>query len=471
MKRKKILIGLLLIFAGLCAFIGIEKTAVRHVEKINTVDKEIISLSSEQVTEISWTNENKTLSFIKSKDQAVWQDKEDAQFPVSQEKFKTFLEKFESVHASFIIEDVKDYAQYGLEHPAATMEIVCGEEKQRISFGDFSTMDAKRYVKTVDGTVYLIDDDLVKYMSPNRDDYMASDELYNYSTVKAVSIRVRENVSDDIKELKIQYLPDEVHSYDETIMHYLIDGAEYRAVDERRLKNWLQKLTDSELKSYETYTFSEEELKKYGLDRPTFELTVSGEMEESKESLKTPESYKVVLSKTGNKEYYLRVDKSKIIYKIEQGLYDDLCSINYNSIRPVSIFNQDWEKVSSLIVETGENAHTITQDRKDTYYLGENTVELNDAIDKIKKLNITDFEMKDMETQVNNALTAKPEISLAFKLDMGEYPELKVDFYNLSGAYSIARMNGETLGLVKRHNVTEVREALICAILDKKLTL
>lgn len=468
MKRLKLLICLLLVLAGICFFIGIEKTIVHYVEKINTVDKEIINIPQDKVTEVSWTNEGKTLTFIKGKEEAVWQDKTDAEFPVSQEKFESFLEKFKSVHASFIIEDVKDYAQYGLDSPVASLEIVCGEEKQNITFGTFSTMDSKRYVKTVDGIVYLIDDDLVKYLSPNRDEFMSKDELYNYSIVEEISIQGKKSDNKEAPKLDIKYLPNEVHSYDNTVKYYLVDEAKYRIVDEKRMKDWLQKLTGSDFTSYATYTAREADLARYGLDNPAIDITIRGSMEDSNDNQKVPESYKVAVSTIGNNEYYLRVDNSKIIYKIEQSLYDDLCNVNYNNFRPTSIANLDWEKVSALTVDTGENEYEIIHDKKEEYHLGESTLEMKDTIDKISALAINDFEMKDMEEQTSNALKNKPEISLKFKLNIEAFSELKINFYSLSGTYSVVQINGETIGFVRRQDVTGVREAVICAILDGK---
>ena len=57
-----------------------------------------------------------------------------------------FLSHFESVHASFVIEDVEDFAQYGLDDPSCTVTLTSADGSTVFQMGDYSTMDEKRYV-------------------------------------------------------------------------------------------------------------------------------------------------------------------------------------------------------------------------------------------------------------------------------------------------------------------------------------
>ena len=48
---------------------------------------------------------------------------EDEAFPVDEEKMNALLETFQAFGAAFIIHDVTDFAQYGLDDPVCTIDL------------------------------------------------------------------------------------------------------------------------------------------------------------------------------------------------------------------------------------------------------------------------------------------------------------------------------------------------------------
>ena len=85
------------------------------MDSISATSEEILALSADELTGISWTNGETSLSFTQI--DGVWQDASDGEFPIDQDKMADLLAHFESVTASFIIEDVEDFTQYGLASP------------------------------------------------------------------------------------------------------------------------------------------------------------------------------------------------------------------------------------------------------------------------------------------------------------------------------------------------------------------
>lgn len=117
MNRQKKLAVLVGVLVALCAIIAIVSGVQKHMDTISTVDEEIFATSESALTAVSWTKEGSSLSF--TKEEETWQDASDADFPVDQDKMSEFLEHFESVHASFIIEDVQDLPSTGWITPPA----------------------------------------------------------------------------------------------------------------------------------------------------------------------------------------------------------------------------------------------------------------------------------------------------------------------------------------------------------------
>ena len=184
MNRQKKLVVLIGVLVVLCAVIAIVSGVQKHIDTISTVDEEIYATAESALTDVSWTKDGSTLHFVKEND--TWQDASDADFPIDQDKMSDFLDHFESVHASFIIENVEDYGQYGLDNPTCTITFTSADGTTTLQMGDYSTMDEKRYLTLGDGTVYLVDDDPEQYIASDRDDLMRQDTIPDYDTLDSI---------------------------------------------------------------------------------------------------------------------------------------------------------------------------------------------------------------------------------------------------------------------------------------------
>lgn len=90
-------------------------------EQIKNSGEVILEIPTDSVTALSWTNESGTFSFTKDE---TWVYDDDNAFPVDEEKINDLLEQFTSFAAAFAIDDVEDYAQYGLDEPICTIHII-----------------------------------------------------------------------------------------------------------------------------------------------------------------------------------------------------------------------------------------------------------------------------------------------------------------------------------------------------------
>ena len=102
-------------------------------------------------------NGEETLSFHKDGENWVY-DKDDA-FPVDADKIENLLNIFNEFGVSYVIEDVENYADYGLEDPTCTINIKADGEEYQVLLGGFSKMDEQRYVSIGDGKAYLVQTD------------------------------------------------------------------------------------------------------------------------------------------------------------------------------------------------------------------------------------------------------------------------------------------------------------------------
>ena len=156
MKRAKRLSILLGVLAVVCAVTLVVVQYEEKQEEIRTSGDQILSVETSEVQSLSWKTETATLAYHKDES---WRYDEDEAFPVDEEHIEELLEQFQDFRAAFVIEEVTDYAQYGLDEPVCTIGLTAGETSYEIQLGAYSTMDSQRYVSIGDGNVYLVEED------------------------------------------------------------------------------------------------------------------------------------------------------------------------------------------------------------------------------------------------------------------------------------------------------------------------
>ena len=122
MKRNKkigVLLGILLC-VSLAAF-SVSKYE-QQKEIIKNSDEIILEVDGESVKALSWECNTGDFAFHKD-DSGSWLYDADEAFPVEEEKINELLNLFEEFGVSFRIEEVEDFAQYGLEEPVCTIRM------------------------------------------------------------------------------------------------------------------------------------------------------------------------------------------------------------------------------------------------------------------------------------------------------------------------------------------------------------
>ena len=133
MKRAKRLYTLLGILAVVSVLTFCVLNYQEKQEEIKASGEVVLSIDPEEVTAFSWEYEAlDPLSFHKDES---WTYDEDSTFPVDEGQITSLLEQFRNFSAAFIIEDVTDYGQYGLDDPICTIHITAGDTDYEILAG------------------------------------------------------------------------------------------------------------------------------------------------------------------------------------------------------------------------------------------------------------------------------------------------------------------------------------------------
>lgn len=326
-KKLSVLLGALL---AVCLItFGVSQYEV-HKEKIKNSDEIILELPGDTVKSLSWEYNSETLAFHKD---VKWLYDGDGAFPVDEEKINERLDLFNEFGVSFIIEDVEDFGQYGLDKPVCTIHLETDDdESYEILLGDFSKMDSERYVSIGDGNVYLVKKDPLDY-EELRDCGLDKPEL----------------------TVSVNYIPQ------------------------------TEDTGQAEEKTEETFILNvgRDPEEKKAAEKASAGKSMDGEAEE-------PED------KSENEEItaYVRVGQSKIVYRITSDEYKKLVDVSYNALRHQEILSADFADIYQVDISLEGENYTLTSEKEDgdrTWYYKEEKLESSGFFDALKQLKADSF--------------------------------------------------------------------------------
>lgn len=463
MKRAKRIYILLGILAAACLITFAVTRMEEKKEQIKNSEEVILELSEDSVQKLSWNYEETELAFHRD-DDGLWSYDDDKEFPVDEDKINGLLEQFASFSVSFVIEDVEDYGQYGLDEPLCTIQLETSGETYEISLGNYSNMDSQRYLSIGDGNVYLAQTDPLETFEVGLNDLIAQDEIPVFSQAETITFEGTENYS-------IQYKENSGDTYRSEDVYFTEKDGDNQPLDTDKIESYLESLSSLNLTDYVTYKASEEELKTYGLDAPELTVTVKGTSEDA-DGEEVTESVVLNISSVSDEEKetsgddeeeitaYVRVGDSGIIYRISESDYDALTKASYNDLRHSEVIPAEFEDISKMEVTLEGKTYTITSEEKKGEYIYSyknkelDISQLQSAAEALKAYSFTDQEPDGEE-----------EISMTLYLDDENETKIQVKLYRYDGTYCLAEVDKKTVALVKRSLAVDLIEAINSIVL------
>ncbi len=473
MKRAKRIYVLLGILVVACIGTFLVMRIEEKKEQIKNSDEIVLEVSGDSVTSLSWEYEDTALAFHKGDS---WLYDDDEAFPVDEDKVAELLSQFEAFGVSFIIENVEDYAQYGLDEPVCTISLSTEEKSYEIQLGDYSAMDSQRYVSIGDGNVYLAAEDPFEDFEIELSDMIKHDEMPQFASVTGVTFAGEESYN-------LTYEEDSTDTYCDEDVYFTQKDGKNLPLDTSRVDSYLDGISNLGLTDYVTYNATEEELQSYGLDAPELSVTVdytyeneeeeeisdtlvlhvSRDPEEKKEAEEAAEDANADSSSSEEEEItaYARVGESQIVYKITGSEYETLMEAAYDDLRHQEVLTADFADVMQIDITLEENGYTITSEEKDdekTWYYQEEEIDITELKSTITALKADSF--------TSEQATEKEEIRFTVSLDNEKYPQVEIVLYRYDGSYCLAEIDGEPVSLVARSYVVDLIEAVHAIVLN-----
>lgn len=480
MKRSKRILILAGALAVVCAATFALTRYEEHKEKIENSDEVILAVDSASVKSLSWESESGTLAFHRDEH---WVYDADEAFPVDDEKIEELLGLFGEFGVSFIIEDVEDYGQYGLDEPVCTIKFETEEQSYEVKLGDYSSMDAQRYVSIGDGNVYLVKEDPLDTFDAALNDVIDNDETPVFGQVSGISFSGGE-------EYEISYEEDSSATYCADDVYFTERDGEKKPLDTSKVESYLSAVSNLNLTDYATYNATEEELQSYGLDDP--ELTVSVDYtEENEDGEETQQTFVLHVSRDPeeraaaeekeNEEQeeasadasadsetdaeeitaYVRVGESQIVYRITGDEYKSLTAASYDELRHDEVLTADFADITQIDISLEGQEYTLTSKTEDearTWYYGEEELDISGLQSAVEALRADSFTGEEPSEQ--------QEIALNVHLDNETYPEVSIELYRYDGSHCLAVVDGTPVSLVARSGAVDLIEAVHAIVLE-----
>lgn len=469
MKRAKRLYVLLGVLVVVCiAAFAVVKHEERQ-EEIRNSGEIVLEIDPETVDALSWEYESESLAFHKDE---TWQYDEDAAFPVSEEKIQELLESFQALEAAFIIKEVTDYSQYGLDNPVCTIHLSAGEEDYEIKLGNYSTMDSQRYLSTGDGNVYLVEDDPMEDYEITIRDMIANDETPSFGQVTGIQFEG----ADSYQVVYQEYSEESPYTYCSEDVYFRQEGEDLKPLDTNLVESYLSGIENLTLDNYMTYQAGTEDLSQYGLDAPELTVTVTYTPEEDEEGesqtftlhiSRSPEERAAAENDAASEEdeeeeitAYARVGDSEIVYQITGESYEKLIAAGYDDLRHKEALTADFTQVTGLDITLEGSVYNLTSEgsgEDKTFRFGEEEVDVADLQSALEGLTADSFTQEEP--------TQKEEIALTVYLDSEVHPSVQIQLYRYDGENCLAVIDGEPVSLIPRSAVVDLIEAVNAIVL------
>lgn len=465
MTRSKRLMILLAVLAVACAAAFAALGWQQRQEQIAVSGEAVLTIDPDSVTALAWTRGETSLAFTRD-GEGNWSYDGDGAFPVDPAAMEDLLSPFAPFSAAFVIEDVEDEGQYGLDDPECTVTIATADQTWEIRLGDTSAVDGQRYLSFEEGTVCLAAEDPLETYEIGLSNCILNDEVPAMDRVTGLTFSGAENY-------KIFYQEDgAAYSYCAGDVYFTERDGETLPLDTGRVEDYLSALATLDLTDYMTYSATDDELEQFGLADPELTVTVDYAPEDGEEGgaftlhlSRDPEELARAEEDAGEDEEetvtaYARVGDSPIVYAVTGLSYLDLRAAGYNDLRHREVLTADFDDVTGLDVTLeGEGyafaAQGTGEDRTWTWEGRE--VDLADVQAAVEALSASEF--------TDAAPGGQEEISLTVHLDNEAFPQVEIALYRQDGASCLAEVDGEAVCLVDRSAVVELMEAVRAVVL------
>ena len=464
MKRgKKMLLLLGVLVLVVAAWLVLVRVGGEDETAGTTKETVLSQVASGDVVTLGWSNGGETTVFEKI--DSFWRHAADDAFPVNEFQLEMLAATISYVASSRTIENVTDYAQYGLDKPSLTLTVGYADgTESRYDFGAKNALADGYYGRMNGGSdVYLLSSLIYDSFSVLPEDIS---KVLATEKIPAMKTRFGLRVKNPGGGMDLVYLADSVGlTYSELYNWFEKQDGGYRAVKVGVLNGLINDLEALQWAGVISYNATETELAACGLLDPVAVLTVQYEQDGAAQEFTLELGN---YSETG--ACYARIADSPMIYLVDTAMADRIILMSYDGMVPDEICYIDMDTLLAFGILLDGETHRIeisAEMRKDdagvekaaTVYTCDGReldgVETERLLSSIKAMNANTT----VSASAAGAAVRDEVIGFTFYRDAGEYSEMLLRFLRYSSENCLVEFNGERNKLVLSSNVDRLVES------------
>lgn len=430
----------------------------------------IFSLDPDQVTQLSWTYEDSTVTLTKDEN-SNWSYPDDEAFPLDASYPDAMVQALKEVSATKTIESPENLAGYGLEEAACAISVTAGDSTYELRIGDETGLGGQRYLSLGDGNIYLVDADLLEDFSLGLYDIVSMESIPSMTDLTSVSIETTSGT------LTLDYLEDSGLAYSDQYTWFWNQDGEETPLDTDLAEDLVSTVTGLTWNACVDYQADEDSLGTYGLDIPAATITVeytestqaaTNETDENGdpiyETQETSATFVLELGDYDGDTCYARISGSSMVYRVDGTVADTLLAAKGEDLLPQDVVLMDWSDVTSVEINLDGTTYSLektVQEETDedgnttetyVYQLDGQTVDITDALDSIQDLAVTGSD--------TDATPGTEELSFTFYQDKENFPTVTLVFSQYDSSSCLVTLNGESRLLVSRTDLLDLVDTL-----------
>lgn len=409
---------------------------------------------AEDVTAVAWDYFGDTASLTKSSGE--WKNADDDSCPIDGTAAAALAEAVASVQATDRIEDVTDFAQYGLEDCPFTVVAGAGDNIVTYEIGNAAATGGQYVRLNGEDTVYVETGALAPAFQIALDDVLALESPpQDIDQVTGLAVET------DVGTYELRYLSDAADVwYTSADPWFLMDeaGEPVRALDTEAVQSLLRQATELRLTGCQDW--NAEDLAPYGLDEPQGTVLVGYLSQEGKQ-----DSFVLEFGDYSAGDVYVRLAGSKMVYLVSGTVLDAFMYPDLGSMAALDPCAMDWDRLQSVLLETAEGESyeivrsvttPMTEDEQpeDIYTLGERSLDATAVSDWLRQLDELPADSRAAEDTQGRGMLFR----LTFRQDNERFPEVTAEFEAYDSVHHLCVVNGGERYLVSRTAAEDVPE-------------
>jgi hypothetical protein len=336
-------------------------------------DEKLLALSSDDVQKVTFKKENETISFQKN-EEGEWLITEPLEAKADKYEADRFASDFSDLKIERVVEEEpEELEKYGIPQKDISLWFKDKEKPIKILIGMENPLDQTFFTKRDDETrVVLIPSSLKTLMEKTLFDFREKNIFkFEADDVKSVKLQARKTRWEASKKGEEWFFNNPVNALAQS----------------SKIDNILSSLSSLKAKEFISEEKKKDDVKKYGLDRPEYEITLGMPLENQEVTFS--------FHKEEDKLYATTSLSTKIV-ATEDSLLSDL-EKEAEQLREKEVANfYSWE-VNRLHLKMGEIDWTVVKDEEDNWHFESPIKEEADKskiqtfIRKIESLEATEF--------------------------------------------------------------------------------